>query len=141
MSSPTTSEPAHHWLLDTTRIGIVLTTRDDGSPIGVPIWFDWDSDGVRMFAGRTSGKIERLERDSRASVLVTNTVGEPEGWVAFDGTVEISESGGVELAAELADRYWDLNDPISRERLDGWLQHPGEFRLLTLRPERVRSGQ
>ena len=44
-----------------------------------------------MFAGRTSAKVARLKEDPHASVLVTNQVGEPEAWVAFDAEVIISD--------------------------------------------------
>ena len=109
--------------------------------MGVPVWFDWDGELLRCFAAKRSKKIGRLRRDPFASLLITNTVGETEGWVAFDGQFEIHSQGGIELADTLAPRYWDLNDPAKRAELDGWKQAPEAFVLLTMRPERIREGR
>lgn len=123
------------------RLGMLLTNRAGGAPIGIPVWFDWTGETVGMFAGRSSPKVGRLQRDPRASLLVANDVGEPEAWVAFDGSVAIEDPGGVDLATRLAARYWDLNDPDRRAVLDSWQQSPNAFCLLTLTPERIRTGR
>jgi nitroimidazol reductase NimA-like FMN-containing flavoprotein (pyridoxamine 5'-phosphate oxidase superfamily) len=103
------------------RYGILNMVRSDGSPIGVPVWFDWNGETVRMFSGVLSPKIKRLQADPRASLLVVNHPTEKEAWVSFDGPVSIHEEGGLELAEELAPRYWDLSAPLE------------------LRPVRIRS--
>lgn len=41
----------------------------------------------------------------------------------------------------MAARYWDLNDPDRRAVLDSWQQSPNAFCLLTLTPERIRTGR
>ena len=94
-----------------------------------------------MFSARTAAKVTRLTRDPRASLLVTNQVGETEGWVAFNGPVEIASDGGIELAEVLAGRYWDLAQATPRTTLDAWQRAPGAFVLLTLRPTRIREGR
>ena len=43
-----------------------------------------------MFAGRNSPKVTHLREDPNISVLVTNLIGEAEGWVAFDGGVTLA---------------------------------------------------
>ena len=58
--------------------------------MGIPVWFDWDGEVVRMFVGKDTPKVHRLRRDPKASVLV-NHIDEPERWVAFDGLVSITE--------------------------------------------------
>ena len=93
------------------RYAILATLRSDGSPIAIPVWFDWDGCSVKMFTNVASPKLRRLANDARASVLVVNNVDEKEKWVAFDGSVAVSDEGGFELAEKLAPRYWDLNDP------------------------------
>ena len=55
------------------------------SPTGIPVWFDWDGHALRMFAGADSAKIKHLHENPHASVLVTNHIGEPEGWFALMG--------------------------------------------------------
>ena len=121
------------------RYGILNTIRSDGWPIGIPIWFDWNGETVRMFTSVVSPKMKRLQADPRASLLVVNHLDEKEAWVSFDGPVSIHEKGGLELAEELASRYWDLSDPGRQETLALWRQAGAAMRLLELRPERIRS--
>jgi general stress protein 26 len=126
------------------RLAILMTNRlvaeDEASaPIGVPVWFDWNGSTVEMFADVSSPKVKRIEHDPNVSVLVTNEVGEPEAWVAFDGTIEI-KTGGIELATRLAERYWDLSIPNYRAMLETWQSAPEAFCQLSLTPTRIRSG-
>jgi nitroimidazol reductase NimA-like FMN-containing flavoprotein (pyridoxamine 5'-phosphate oxidase superfamily) len=121
------------------RYGILNTLRSDGWPVGVPVWFDWDGEAVRMFTSVLSPKIKRIQRDCRASLLVVNHPSEEEAWVCFDGPVSIREEGGFELAEELAPRYWDLSDPGRKETLELWRKAAAAMRLLELRPEKIRS--
>jgi PPOX class probable F420-dependent enzyme len=121
------------------RYGILNTIRSDGWPVGVPVWFDWNGEGVRMFTSVLSPKLKRLQRDPRASLLVVNHPHEAEAWVAFDGRISVHEEGGLELAEALAPRYWDLSDPERRETLALWRKAAAAMRLLELRPARIRS--
>jgi PPOX class probable F420-dependent enzyme len=123
------------------RLGILATLRDDGAPIAVPVWFEWDGTVVRMFSGAASPKIHRIERDARASLLVTNAVGEGEAWVAFDGPIAVSPDGAMELAKRLADRYWDMADAGHRAAVDGWRTTAEHLRTLTLTPRAVRTSR
>ncbi len=121
------------------RLGILSTLADDGAPVAVPVWFEWDGRSVRMFSSATSAKLRRLARDPRASLLVTNAVGEPEAWVAFDGAVTVRSDGAIELAERLAACYWDLADGGRRTTLAAWRRAAASFRLLELMPSRIRS--
>jgi len=124
-----------------TRLGILATLRDDGSPVAVPVWFDWDGAAVRVFTSVLSQKVRRLEREPRASLLVVNRVGEPEAWVAFDGEVTITQEGAFELAERLARRYWDLTDPEHNAELERWRAAARALRVLALIPARIRSSR
>jgi len=126
--------------LATPRLGTLITSRGDGTPVGLPLWFEWTGAVVQMFASTDSAKVRRLRANSRASLVVANHVGEYEAWVSFDGSVAVSESGGIELASRLAPRYWDLEDERNREEFDSWLRAPEAFCLLTLTPDRIRTG-
>jgi nitroimidazol reductase NimA-like FMN-containing flavoprotein (pyridoxamine 5'-phosphate oxidase superfamily) len=125
--------------LEEPRYGILNTIRSDGLPIGVPVWFDWNGETVRMFTSVVSPKIKRLQANPRASLLVVNHLSEQEAWVSFDGPVSIHEKGGLELAVELAPRYWDLSDPGRQETLALWRKAGAAMRLLELRPVRIRT--
>jgi PPOX class probable F420-dependent enzyme len=126
--------------LATPRLAVLVSNRREGTPIGVPVWFEWDGKVVRMFAANTTPKVRRLRNDPRASVLVTNRIDEAECWVAFDGQVSVSDEGGFELAERLAPRYWDLEDPERSDMLELWRSARGIFCLLTLEPTKIRSG-
>ena len=121
------------------RYGILNMLQSDGSPIGVPVWFDWNGETVRVFTSVLSPKVKRLQADPRASLLVVNHQEEQESWVSFDGAVSIHDEGGLELAEELAARYWDLSDPSRQETLALWRKAAAVLRVLELRPERIRS--
>jgi hypothetical protein len=56
-------------------------------------------------------KIRRLQHDPRASLVVAAPVGERERWVSVAGTTTVERDGAHDLAARLAARYWDLDDP------------------------------
>ena len=135
----TMSDGAREAFLAETRLGVLSTLRDDGAPISVPVWFEWDGSRARMFTTASSGKVERLARDARASLLVAARIDEPEAWVAIDGTIEVREEGAAELAERLAERYWDLDDPDKRATVDTWRRAAAVLRLLELTPAAVRS--
>jgi hypothetical protein len=92
-----------------------------------------------MFTSVLSPKVKRVQEDPRASLLVVNHPTEKEAWVAFDGALVIRDGGGLELAEELARRYWDLSDPNHRETLELWRKAAAALRVLELRPEKIRS--
>ncbi len=126
--------------LDRPRLGTLSTNRREGTPMGVPVWFEWDGSVVRMFSATTAAKVKRLRNDPRASLLVTNHLDEHENWVAFDGKVTISDEGGIELAERLAPRYWDLEDSERLETLEVWRKGKDFMCLLTLDPTQIRTG-
>jgi PPOX class probable F420-dependent enzyme len=125
--------------LSTTRLGMLSTLAASGAPVTVPVWFEWDGGTVRMFSGAATGKVRRVERDPRASLLVTNSVGETEAWVAFDGEVAISTEGAFELAERLAHRYWDMADARHQSELQSWNKAAPHLRVLTLAARAIRS--
>ena len=125
--------------LSVPRIGIFTTLREDGAPIAVPVWFDWDGTTVRIFCDAASGKMTRIERDPRASLLVANSVGEPEMWVAFDGRATIAREGAFELSERLAQRYWDMTDAGKRAQVEAWRQGADGLRVITVAPARIRT--
>lgn len=125
------------------RLAILMYQRSEPSPAGVPVWFDWDGRTLRMFSGRGSPKVRYLQENPAASVLVTNHVGEPEGWVAFDGEIEVGEfeaSAWESLIDRVAPRYWDVTNPDYADEISNWRQSPSSFVSLTMQPSKVRSG-
>jgi PPOX class probable F420-dependent enzyme len=123
------------------RLGILSTLRNDGSPVAVPVWFEWDGATIRAFSSVTSGKAKRIERDPRASLVAVNNLDEPEAWVAFDGRVSISSDGAFELAERLAHRYWDMTTDGHKASLESWRKSAEHLRVLELVPDRIRTSK
>ncbi|MFI7426608.1 PPOX class F420-dependent oxidoreductase [Micromonospora sp. NPDC049836] len=73
-----------------TRTGKLATTRADGSPHLVPVWFVLDGDDVLFNTGKTSVKARNLARDDRA-VLCVDDEHPPYAFVTLRGRVTISE--------------------------------------------------
>jgi hypothetical protein len=77
-----------------------------------PVWFEATTEGtVQLFTGPDTLKVRRARRDPRASIVVAAPVGERERWVSVAGRVTVEPDGALDLAARLAGRYWDLDDP------------------------------
>ena len=102
---PKMPEAERNQLLAEPRLGTLCMLTEDGAPIGVPVWFEWDGKTVNLTSERGAPKLKRLERDSRASLLIARNEGEPAGWVAIDGRIEIEEEGGMELFDRTAAAY------------------------------------
>jgi hypothetical protein len=120
------------------RYGILTTLRPDGSPVSVPVWYEWDGNTIRMFCWERGGKLKRLAQDSRGTVLITNHPHEIEKWIAFDGRITVRKEGGLELAERVFDHYYPPGDE-RRSALESWRAMKDEWRLLELKPESVRS--
>ena len=122
--------------LNTIRIGTLCSLDADGSPNALPLWYDWDGEKIRMFTTRDTGKVRCLARDPRACLSVAEPVGVSEAWVTVEGTVEILDDGGLELACRLAKLYYE---PEQAERTIAAWTKAGNRVLLELTPTRIRS--
>jgi PPOX class probable F420-dependent enzyme len=126
-----------------TLIGVLCTNDLDGAPNGVPVWFEWDGQRIRMFSHASHKKMARLENDPRASLLVAREVGEPEAWVAVDGVVSIERDGVVPLMERLVERYWVDEDPAvakaHAEMVEMWRRAAADLRVLAIVPDAIRS--
>jgi PPOX class probable F420-dependent enzyme len=101
-----------------------------------PVWFELTDEGtVQLFTGPQTAKIRRLQRDPRASLVVAAPVGEREHWVSVAGRATVEPDGAHELAARLAARYWDLEDPTRAADLAGIMAD--EYVRLVIHPETV----
>jgi nitroimidazol reductase NimA-like FMN-containing flavoprotein (pyridoxamine 5'-phosphate oxidase superfamily) len=129
--------------LEKPRLAILLYHGKRAAPTGVPVWFHWDGTTVHLFAGRTSVKVKHLKTNPNISILVTNDVGEPEGWVAFDGSAKLddfTESSWHNLIDQVAPRYWDLSQPAYKTEIKNWRANPEAFVSISLTPDQIRTG-
>jgi hypothetical protein len=102
-----------------------------------PVWFEATGDGlIQLFTEPDALKVRRARRDPRASIVVAAPVGERERWVSVTGRVSVEPDGAHDLAARLAARYWDLDDPVRAADLEAILK--GDLVRLVLHPETVR---
>jgi general stress protein 26 len=102
-----------------------------------PVWFETTPDGtVQVFTAPDSLKVRQLHRDPRASLVVAAPVQERERWVAVAGPATVEADGAHDLAARLAARYWDLDDPVRARDLAEILE--GDWVRFVLHPEKVR---
>ncbi len=136
---PATPDEVRDAFLAETRIGVLTTLDDSGWPISVPVWFEWDGSHARIFTTATSRKMRRLARDPRASLTVSNEVGQSEYWVTIEGDVEVYVEGAARLAARLAERYWDMSDEEHRKTVDMWVKDSATLRLLEITPTNIRT--
>jgi nitroimidazol reductase NimA-like FMN-containing flavoprotein (pyridoxamine 5'-phosphate oxidase superfamily) len=101
-----------------------------------PVWFEATAEGtIQLFTGPGTLKVRRLRRDPRASIVVAAPVSERERWVSVAGRTTVETDGAHELAARLAARYWDLDDPTRAAELEGLLAE--EQVRIVIHPEAV----
>jgi nitroimidazol reductase NimA-like FMN-containing flavoprotein (pyridoxamine 5'-phosphate oxidase superfamily) len=102
-----------------------------------PVWFEVTPEGtIQIFTGSETLKVRRLRRDPRASIVVASPATERERWVAVTGSTTIETDGAHDLAARLAARYWDLDDPVRAADRDALLSD--EYVRIVIHPETVR---
>ncbi|MDP9793686.1 hypothetical protein J2S43_002198 [Catenuloplanes nepalensis] len=114
---------------------LTIAPRGDRWPSPRPVWFEAGDDGTLQMFSEPDGKIERIREQPRASVVVAAPVGEPEHWVAVEGTITLHDDGAYELAARLGERFWATTGPEQRKLLEDW-RNSGIVRLV-LHPEKV----
>jgi general stress protein 26 len=101
-----------------------------------PVWFEATAEGtIQLFTGPDTLKVRRVRDDPRASIVVAAPVGERERWVSVAGRATVETDGGRDLAARLAQRYWDLGDPVRAKDLAEILAED-QVRFV-IHPERV----
>jgi PPOX class probable F420-dependent enzyme len=73
-----------------TRTGKLATTRADGSPHVVPVWFVLDGDDLLFNTGKTSLKARNLRREAKAALCVDDEA-PPYAFVTLFGRVGFTE--------------------------------------------------
>ncbi len=130
------STPEQDAFLKEIRIGFLSTLNADGSPNTMPLWYHWDGEKIRMFSSRDTGKIRRLAADNRANLSVAQGVGIAEAWVTVEGTVEVLDEGGRELACRMAALYYKPKQ--AGKTIEVW-EKKDDWVLIELTPTRIRS--
>jgi nitroimidazol reductase NimA-like FMN-containing flavoprotein (pyridoxamine 5'-phosphate oxidase superfamily) len=93
-------------------LGFLSVAAGPTPPQPRPVWFEASAEGtIDLVTAPGTLKVRRLSRDPRASIVIAAPVGERERWVSVTGRVTVEPDGAHDLAARLAERYWDLDDP------------------------------
>jgi PPOX class probable F420-dependent enzyme len=129
-----TSDEARQFLAAGTRTAKLATTRKDGRPHVVPIWFVLDGDEVVFTTGRDTVKGRNIRRTGQAALCV-DLDEPPFAFVKVEGTVtwEDNPDGMLDWATRIAERY------MGADRADAYGRRnavPGEL-LVRLRPASV----
>lgn len=119
-------EEAHAFLRGGARTAAVATTRADGSPHVVPVWFIVDGDALVFTCAGASVKARNLARDPRIAMSVDDEAF-PYAFATVSGRAEIVERPDDFLAwtTRIAHRYVGAAraDEYGRRdaELDDWL--------------------
>jgi PPOX class probable F420-dependent enzyme len=129
-----TRDEIRAFLTEGTRTGKLATTRKDGRPHVMPIWFVLDGEDVVFNTGANSVKGRNIRRDGRVSLLVDDER-PPFAYVQLNGTAtwEDNPSNMLDWSSRIAARYMgeDLAEEYGRRNAV-----TGEL-LVRLTPERT----
>ncbi|MFB1294052.1 pyridoxamine 5'-phosphate oxidase family protein [Mycobacterium sp. pW049] len=116
--------------------GFFTVAAGSAPPQPRPVWFEVTVEGtVQLFTDPGAAKVRRLAKDSRASLVVAAPVGERERWVSVAGHTTVEPDGAHELLQRLAERYWDLDDPVRSRELAEMLEQ--NWVRIVIHPEKV----
>jgi PPOX class probable F420-dependent enzyme len=113
-----TAEERHAFLMRGTPSAILATTRADGRPHAVPVWFALDGDDILMNVGEATAKCVHMKRDPRVTLVVHDDA-PPYAFVMIDGHAEVIRAAdAIRSGSELiAKRY--LSGPAA----EGFVQY------------------
>jgi PPOX class probable F420-dependent enzyme len=136
MSERMATDEWRAFLGEGTRTGKLATTRRDGRPHVVPVWFVLDGDELVFTTAATSVKGRAIRRDGRVCLCV-DYERPPYDYVMVEGQAEVSEDREEMLrwATELGARY------MGAERAEEYGRRnavEGEL-LVRVRPTNVRA--
>ncbi len=109
----------HHFLQVGTRTMKVATTRQDGRPHVVPVWFVLDGDDLIFTTWHASAKGKHLQRDPRVAISIDDER-PPYAFVLVEGMATVSTDPGDlrrwatiiaarYMGADKADEYGERN--------------------------------
>ena len=115
-------------------LAVMATTRQDGTPLLSPVWYEY-ADGVfRVVINQGDAKDRHLHRQPWLTLVIAEQAFPYRG-VEVAGTAELSEAGAAEATARMAQRY------LTPEAAKSYLSKTGDVpsRLVRLSPKRIRA--
>jgi len=116
-------------------VGVAGTSRADGSPHVVPVWYRWDGDAVRVWTHEERLWVRNLRRDPRIAFSVQETK-PPYGAVTMRGRAEIRTGG-----ADAEDEIWRITRRyLSENEVEGYVTAWSHLRtIVCIHPAAVRA--
>ncbi len=115
-------------------LAVMATTRQDGTPLLSPVWYEYADGMFRVVIDQGDAKDRHLQRQ-RWLTLVIAEQAFPYRGVEAAGSAELRDEGALEATTRMAKRY--LTPEAARSYLAKTADVPG--RLVQLRPERIRA--
>lgn len=119
-----------------TPLGVIATSRRDGSPHVVPVWFRWDSGAVTIWTTQTRVWVRNLLRDLRVAFSV-QTFEAPYPAAMMRGRAAVAtadDAATVEQARAIARRY------LAPEDVDAYVARWSDLRtIVTIIPDHIVS--
>ena len=118
---------------DPALVGVVATTRADGAPHVVPVWYRWDGLDVRVWTDEKRLWVRNLRRDPRVAFSVQETK-PPFGAVTMRGQAELRTADADDEIRRITRRY------LAEDELDGYLAEWSHLRsIVCIRPATIRA--
>lgn len=108
----------------------LASTRPDGRPHLVPVWFWWDGETILVFSEPTAQKIRNL-RHSPHVIVALDTAGQAEDVVVVRGTAELTEKSSTDLMPPAFERKYEALFPhagTNPERMKAQYSQPIRIR-------------
>jgi PPOX class probable F420-dependent enzyme len=116
-------------------VGVVATTRADGFPHTVPVWYRWDGHAVRVWTHEERLWVRNLRRDPRIAFSVQEAK-PPYAAVTMRGHAEISTAGAEtdDEIRRITRRY------LAADELEEYVTAWSHLRtIVTIRPAAIRA--
>jgi PPOX class probable F420-dependent enzyme len=115
-------------------LAVMATTRQDGTPLLSPVWYEYADGAFRVVVDQGDVKDRHLQRKPWLTLVVAEQAFPYRG-VEAAGNAELSDEGALAATTRMARRY--LTAEAARSYLAKTATVPG--RLVLLRPERIRA--
>jgi PPOX class probable F420-dependent enzyme len=114
-------------------VGVVATTRADGSPHVVPVWYRWDGHAVRVWTHEERLWVRNLRRDPRIAFSVQESK-PPFGAVTMRGQAEIGTAVTEDEIRRITCRY------LTEDELDAYVAEWSHLRsIVSIHPAAIQA--
>ena len=131
-------EQARHLLDRSGVLGVVCTTRSNGSPQANPVWFRLAGDEIRIWTDEARRWVANLRRQQRVAFSVHENAS-PWASLSIRGDARLLELTSGEMLEEIR---WICTRYIAREAVDAYIeQWPLTRSIVTIQPSAVFGAQ